>query len=333
MNLKWWWAGLLVTLIFTGEAFADKILMENGDRFQGTVNKMEGGTLKFSTDYAETIPLATSGIKKILTEKPATIHLKNGKIIRGRILPAKPGQIKVQAPTGRAFALIHWHQIKSINPPPEKWDVSLSFGGARDSGNTDRLSASLGAELKRKFKKNQIEFGFLSNYSEEDEKVTTRNTYGTSQFSHFFTPKWYSYLSLEFLNDTFRDLSLKTTIGPGLGYQIWKDDIKSMVVEGGVSYIIENRTEGKDEENANSRFATKFSYRIIPQLVFANQFVIFPSLEERGAYTLRNQASIKTILGNGWNLKLSNILDRDSNPGPTVEKNDVQWVLALGYDF
>jgi len=333
INLRWWWAGLLVTLIFTGDAFADKILMKNGDRFTGTVNKVEGGILTFSTDYAETLPLKISRIKKILTEEPATIHLSNGKIIKGRILPAKSDQIKVQAPTGRAYALIHWQEVKAINPPPEKWEISLSFGGSSDSGNTDRISASLGAEAKRKFNANQFEIRFLSNYSEENDKVSTRNTYGATKFSHFFTPQWFSYLGLEFLSDTFRDLNLRTTVGPGLGYQIWEDDIKSLSLEGGYSYIHEDRRDGPNDRYSTSRFAGDFSYRIISQLVFTDHAVIFPNLEEYGEYTLRNEASLSADLGKGWKLKLSNIVDQDSDPAPGVKETDVHWILALGYDF
>jgi len=328
-----WWGCVLVVLFFTAEASADKILMKNGDRFQGTVQTMKAGVLTLSTDYSETIQLQTSEIKKILTLKPVKVYLSNGKTIKGRFLPSTPGNIKVAAPSGRGYALIGWDQIQSINPPPEKWEGSVSFGGSRNSGNTDVFSASLGGELKRKFKKNRIEFTFLSNYSEQNKEVTARNHYGTAQLSHFFTPKWYSYLALAFLNDTFRDISLRTTIGPGLGYQVWEDDVKSLNLEGGFSYIIENRREGQDEENANSRFAAIFSYRIIPQLLFANQWIIFPSLEERGAYKFRNQASLKTDLGNGWELKLTNILNRDSNPGTGVKKDDVRWILSLEYAF
>lgn len=333
MILRWWWAGLLVTLIFQGEAVADKILMVNGDRFRGTVNNVEGGILIFSTGYAESISLETSRIKKILTEKPVTIHLNNGKLIRGRILPAKPGLIKVQAPTGRAFALIHWNQVKFINPPPEKWGVSLSFGGSQDTGNTDRLSASFGAEAKRKFNKNQIEIRFLSNYSEEDDKVTTRNTYGAVKVSRFFTPKWFSYLGLEFLSDTFRDLNLRTTVGPGLGYQIWEDEIKSLSLEGGYSYINEDRQRAQSDNYSTSRFAGDISYRIISRLVFTDHVVIFPSLDNFGEYTLRNEASLSADLSKGWKLKLSNIVDQDSDPAPEVKETDVHWILALGYDF
>ncbi len=324
---------MLVTFLFAGDAFADKILMKNGDRFQGTVNKVEGGILTFSTGYADALPLKISEIKKIQTEQPVTIHLINGKILRGRILPAKPDRIKVQAPSGRGYALIDWKDVKAVNPPPEKWKVSVSFGGSRDSGNTDRFSASLGAEAKRKFNTDQFEIRFRSNYSEADDQVTARNTFGATKFSHFLTPKWFSYLGLEFLSDTFRDLNLRTTVGPGLGYQIWDDDTKSLSLEGGYSYFYENRRDSPNNTYSTSRIAANFSYKIIPRLVFTDQVVIFPSLENYGEYTLRNEASLNSELGKGWKLKLSNIIEQNTDPGPDVQETDVHWILALGYDF
>jgi putative salt-induced outer membrane protein YdiY/sRNA-binding regulator protein Hfq len=328
-----WWVGVLFLLLSTGEAFADKILMKNGDRLQGTLEQVDGNVLIFSTDYSETLKLQTSQIKRIFTKTPVKIHLNNGNIVTGRIQPSKPGQIKVTAPSGGGYALIGWEQIQSINPPPEKWEGTVLFGGSKNSGNTDRFSASLGGELKRKFKDDIVEFKFLSNYSEENKKVTARNTYGTSKFSHFFNSKWFSYLALGFLTDTFRDLTLRTTIGPGLGYQVWDDARKSLNLEVGYSYIIENRREGPDEKNSNARLASEFSYKLIEQLTFANQVAIFPDLENTGEYTLRNQASLKTNLGNGWELKMTNVLARDSSPGINVKKNDVYWIFALGYAF
>lgn len=331
--LRLWWTGWLFTLIFTSNAFADKILMKNGDRLQGNVDKVEGGVLTFSTDYAGTLPLNTSQIQKILTENPVTVHLSNGKIIKGRILPTEPDKIKVQAPTGTSYALIGWQEVKAVNPPPEKWEASISFGGSKDSGNTDRLSASLGAEAKRKFNTNRFEIRLLSNYSEEDDKVSARNTYGATKFSHFFTPKWFSYLGLEFLSDTFRDLNLRTTVGPGLGYQIWEDGTKSLSVEGGYSYIHEDRTEGPNDSYSTARFAGDFSYKLNSRLSFADHAVVFPSVENFGEYTLRNEASLSADLTKGWKLKLSNIVDHDNEPAPGVKETDIHWIVALGYDF
>jgi hypothetical protein len=119
--------GVLIVLLFTTEASADKILMKNGDRFQGTVQTMKGGVLTLATGYSETIQIQTSEIKKILTAKPAKIVLNNGKTIKGRFLPSTPGQIKVKSPSGRGYALINSNPGTGVRKNDVNWILSLGY--------------------------------------------------------------------------------------------------------------------------------------------------------------------------------------------------------------
>jgi putative salt-induced outer membrane protein YdiY len=332
-NIQWWGGCFLIVLLFTSEASADKILMKNGDRFRGTVENVKDGVLTFSTKYSENIKIQISQIKKLLTEKPLPIHLQSGEILNGRILPAGENQMKVEASSGRGQATLSWDAVKSINLPPVTWHGSVSAGSTLITGNTERFTASIGADASRRWDNDRINLHFLTNYAEDDDEVSARNTYGDLKFSHFFSEKLYTYLVLELLSDSFKDLDLRTTVGPGAGYQVWEDAIKSLSFEGGLSYFSENRITGADTQFFTARFAADFSYKLTSFLTFTNQMVIFPSVEDLNKYTLRNRAGLDTALGNGWELKLANIWQRDSKPSPGVKNDDLQWLVSLGYAF
>jgi putative salt-induced outer membrane protein YdiY len=333
MTVKSWLVGILILFIFTENAFADKILMKNGDRLRGTVENVKDGVLTLTTIYSESIKIQITQIKQILTSKTNAIHMKNGEVLRGRILPGSTDQMLIEGSPGRGETILTWDEVTAINPPPNKWHGSVSVGGSMDTGNTDRVVASVGAEAERRFVNDRIGFHFLSRYAEEDDKVTARNTYGDMKFSHFFSDKWYGYLGFELLSDTFKDLNLRTTVGPGVGYQVWEDNIKALSLEAGISYFSEDRISSPDKQFAAARLAANYSHKLTSNISFTNQFVIFPSLESFGDYTLRNQAGIKTLLGSGWELKLANIWERDSNPSPSIKNDDLQWLLSLGYAF
>jgi putative salt-induced outer membrane protein YdiY len=333
MTVKSWIVGFCLLLIFPVNVYADKILMKNGDRLRGTVESVKNGVLILATDYSETIKIKISQIKKILTSKTNSIHMKSGEILRGRILPGKVDQILIEGSPGRAETALNWDEVEAINPPPNMWHGSLSVGASLDTGNTERLVASLGADAERRFDNDRIGFHFLTRYAEEDDKITARNTYGDMKISHFFSDHWYVYLGLELLSDTFKDLHLRTTIGPGMGYQVWEDDIKALSLEGGISYFSEDRINSLDKQFATARFAANYSHKLTSHITFSDQFVIFPSLESMGDYTLRNEVGVHTQLGSGWILKLANIWESDSNPSPGVKNDDLQWLLSLGYAF
>lgn len=327
------WIALFLVLVLAGEAHADKILLKNGDQLRGKVQKVQGGVLTLTTDYSEPVKVKTSEISKIATDEPIEVHLQTGEILKGSLKPAEEGEVKVESSSGRQPAVIAWDQVKAINPPPNTWHGNISLGANQLSGNAERTAVSAAFELERKFDGDRFSLRARHNYAEEDENVTERNTYGAIKFDHFFTKRFFGYLSVELLNDSFKDLNLRATVGPGVGYQIWDDDRKALSVEAGVSYFIEDLKTGEDEKYATGRVGANFRYKIVDSLVFNDNVIFYPSIENTSEYSLRNEAILSTDIYAGWKLRFSNILEYDNEPAPGIETTDLQWILSLGYSF
>jgi len=304
----------LVFLIFQGEVSADEIILKNGDRLTGTVTKLEKGTLTLITEYSE----------------PVNIREK------GKLKTDVDGRLKVEPSLERETAIIYWNNVIAINPSPvipPKWKGNVTLGANLQTGNTDRSTVSVGAEAIRKTEQDRFSLRFLLNYAEENDEITVRNTYGSSKYDYFFTKSWYGYLAVEMLNDKFRDLNLRTVVGPGVGYQIWDDPIKFLLFEIGVSYFSEDLKKGEDDNWITGRVAGNFSYTFWDKIIFSEQFIVYPSLENFGEYQLRNEAAVTSALGAKWALKFTNILEHDSDPPEGVKKSDLYWILALQYSF
>jgi len=60
-------ANLCILLLAAG-AYADELIMKNGDRLQGTVVCMESGKLEFKATYAGTITVKWEEIARLMTE-------------------------------------------------------------------------------------------------------------------------------------------------------------------------------------------------------------------------------------------------------------------------
>lgn len=95
---------------------------------------------------------------------------------------------------------------------------------------------------------------FLYNIAEENGVMTSRSAYAALKYDYFIRKKVYSYLAPELLNDKFKDLNLRVAVGPGLGYQIWDDKIKSLGLEAGLSYFSEDLRSGPDKQWLTARF-------------------------------------------------------------------------------
>jgi putative salt-induced outer membrane protein YdiY len=254
--------------------------------------------------------------------------------LKGKIQTKDDGQVIVEKSAERETASIELPKIASVNPPPRKeWSGSLTAGGNIQTGNTSRKGVSVAAELTRRTEVDRLRLRYLFNYAEEDHQMNTRNHYGDVHYSYFFTKQFYAYGSVEMLNDKFKDYKLRLIIGPGVGYQVWEDPVKSLSFEAGLSYQNNNYYEGKDDDFVTARLGLDFRYKILNFITFSDKLLFYPSLGQGGDYILRNEAALTAPMGARWALRLANIIDYDSNPPPRIGKTDVQWILGLQYSF
>jgi putative salt-induced outer membrane protein YdiY len=321
-----------VMAFFYGMARADEVVLVNGNVLTGHVIKAEKGTITLTTDYSEPVLIKTSAIKSISTDGPVEVHLTSGEVLKGK-LSTIAGEITVESSEGRKSSAISWDQLKSINPPPVRWSGNVSLGLNSQSGNTKRTSISIGAEASRKTEIDRANFRFLYNYAEDNGKVSARNAFGTLSYDYLFSDRFYGYLALEMLSDRFRDLSLRTTVGPGVGYQVWDYPGRSLSLELGASYVNENHVTGTDDSWMAARAAANFSWKIIDAMTFKDYLELYDRVDKVSKYTFRNEASVTTGLTSSWALKVSNIVEYDGMPAPGIKKADVFWILALQYSF
>ena len=330
--------GVMISFLWiaAGPVCADEIVLENGNILTGTIVKLEGGKLTLKTDYSQPIEIQSNKIKKIESDQVVEIHLSSGEVLKGKIKTVEAGRMAVEEKPGQAPVQIEWQKVASLNvlpPPPPKWKGSLTVGGSQQTGNTDTKAASVAAEAIRRTEQNRFTFRFLWNYAQDQNDITARNTYGLLKYDYFFSKRFYAYLAAEGYNDKFKNWRFRYVVGPGVGYQIWDDPVKSLAVEGGVAYSYEDRYEGENESYPAGRLGADFKYTLAKFITFADLFVLYPNLDYLGRYKLRNDASLLSPLGAGWALKFSNIYERDSDPAPGFLKDDLTFILGLQYSF
>jgi putative salt-induced outer membrane protein YdiY len=325
------------SFLFTPKhGYSDEIYLKNMDKISGKVLTMSKGILKISTSYSKSIELDKSQVKSLRTNHSVRVKLENGWSVKGKLNPTKDGLYSIKTTKSSRRAIIPFDEIISINAPkaePKNWKGKIYLGGTQQTGNTDRLTISFGGEGKLKLDTERFEVKFRTIYTEEDDKITSRNTLGRGQYNHFFNDKWYGLLSLEALKDKFKNLNLRLAIGPGAGYVVWDDPIKNLKLEAGLTYFSEDLKSGVDTQFMTGRLSGIFDYQFSETLSFNNKVIIFPSFENVGEFTLRNEAGLSTRLAEAWSLNLSHILDYDNETPVDVKAADSFLILALQYDF
>ena len=315
---------LLITMNFS---FADELVLKNGDRISGTIQKLVDGVLTISTKYSKEIKIDFSEIKRLKSDSLVKLGLKNGWIVKGKVQPAPDGMLTIRSGKGKKEAMVNWEELESINKPEKeekKWSGNVNFGATHQSGNVERVTGSFGAEGALDLEKDKFAANFLTLYAEDDGNVS---------FKHFFGTKVYGTLNFDGYKDKFRNLNLRYSVGPGIGYQIWDEAKKKLSFEAGITYFSDDLKTGEDKQYATARAASDFKYQITKSTKITNRFVIFPNLDSVGDYILRNEAGLKNDVGEGWGLKLSHIFDYNNNPAAGIKKGDSYTIIGFQYDY
>ncbi len=74
----------LIALTATG-LFAGQVTMKNGDRFTGTVVKLDGKNLVLKSDYAGPISVPWDAVVSISSSEPLSITLQDGQMLIGQV--------------------------------------------------------------------------------------------------------------------------------------------------------------------------------------------------------------------------------------------------------
>jgi putative salt-induced outer membrane protein YdiY/sRNA-binding regulator protein Hfq len=325
-----------LVLLFNNCVLADEVILVNGDRLTGRIVGIMDNILTLETSYSEPVKLKFEAVDRMSSSEPVEIHLTDGEILKGRITGEANRKIVIESGPGRDKVSVSFDTIAALNPPPKKpvtWKGIVTLGGNWQDGNSDTLNMSAGALAKRRTDKDRFQINVLYNLAKDSGQRTAENTYGQMKYDYFLNPKWYLYLNVDMLADQFKDINLRTSVGPGAGYQIWEEEGRALSLEAGISYTSEDHDLGEDKDWVTARLGADFLYRLFDRIIFTDQLVIYPSLDNGGEYTLRNDAALVTDIWAGIAMRLNNIWERKSDPGPDLQKDDFTWIVGLQYSF
>ena len=232
-------------------------------------------------------------------------------------------------------ALLSLHDLEAINPAPAvTFKGSITAGGSLTDGNTETKATNASANFEAGSERHRFTIGLKYNYGETEGEITARNATGSFKYDFFLTKKLFSYAQSLFERDDMQDLTLRSTLGLGLGYQILDSKRASLFAETGVSYFNEDYAESKDEQYTAARWSVGLGYEVVPERVkFFHLHEGYYSLEESGAYYVRSEQGFRLPLVRNFFANFQVDYSYNSEPAPGKEKFDVVYIFGLAYEY
>jgi putative salt-induced outer membrane protein YdiY len=318
-------------------ARADEVVFKNGDRVTGTVTEVAGGKLKIAGTLAGDVEVPLADVRTFSTDAPLRIRLADGTIVEQRVSAAPGDESGIVA--GKGAALTPIGDIRGADAGAGRWSGSVVGGLLVTSGNSETMTASVGALAVRRGDDDRITLDaqYLFARSEDDvtgDDETTLDYWRVSgKYDYFFTEKFYGFALARAERDRVAELDLRAFGGAGVGYQWVENDVWNFYTEAGLGWTYEDYEDAGDDDYVTARLAYHYDRRLREGVAFAHNLEYLPSLEDGEKFNLNADAGLRVDLTDKLFAEFKVEWKHNSEPPADIEKDDLRYIVNAGWRF
>jgi putative salt-induced outer membrane protein YdiY len=311
------------------EAFADEVVLKNGDRLSGKVVDQNDERIVIETAYAGEVKIAAGFIEKVVREEAANLQVVP--VAQKTAAPEKEDAKPATAPKPTA-RLIGGHFLGLA----EGWKGDASVGFSYTSGNSQNTTMTTALRAVKTGGIDNLTVYVRSLWNKNrrlETNTTTSNAYwGGARYDRNFDGKLFGFGSYDFESDRPKQLNFRSVAGAGLGDHVIKNDKTELDVLVGGAW---NRTwqAGSNTDTPEVIAGNSLKHRFNDRLRVQNNFTFYQNVTDRTEYRyiLDTTFSIDVTKKIGWFVTLGNRFNND--PIGTAEKNDFLFTTGIKWNY
>ncbi len=337
-------------LLFPFALFADQIVLKNGDRLTGTIEKSDDKSLVIKSEFAGEVTVQWDAVQEINSAQPLHVSLKNGQTVVGTVTTSDGNLAVVTTNNGTVTEpkasvtklMGEAEQAayeKSLHPGLlEGWQGGANVGFGLTRGNSETKNLALAFTADRKGFHDKLSLYTNGIYATNDAPgaipaTTANSVQGGIRYDHDFTPRLFGYVGADFQTDALQTLDLRSVFGGGLGLHAIKNDRTTLDLLAGLDYTREKYTALPSRSFAAVSVGEELTHKVGASTVLTEKFYIFPNLNDTGEYrgTFNFGTVTKISKWLGWQNAFGDIYV--TNPPAGAKQNDILLTTGLNFSF
>lgn len=328
--------------LLISSAHADQITLSNGDHISGKILRLEAGKLTLKTTWSmpeKVITVSWSAVKQIELSKPAHVVLQTGEF-DGTVESDSQG--KMQIATGptkgeqlRRDDIVAINPVTPVDPDAFKYSGRLDAGLGFVRGNTETSNYYFSGQVKSENRLNRtIVKGDLHHETGANSIVTTDSSRLSGKYDRFRSKRMYLYAQGILEQDRLANINLRTTLGAGSGYQVYRGENLNLGLESGLSFIHTNFKNAPDVNEPALRLGVEYDqYLWNRALKVENSSEVFLPLASYADMLLRSKTALLVPVGKSITTGLAFTINWDHQPAAGKKSLDTSLQATLGYGF
>ena len=320
----------------------DHVVMKNGDQFTCTVNKLKGGLLYIETDYLSgSIGLDWAQVQKVESPSVFQVTMNDGTRSLGKI-----GRV-VSGETGAEF-IINSEGVERRTNPAAVVDIEstksnfwrqltggIDVGYDFTSGNS-QASLTTNANVNYETPRWLAGITDTTSFSGQSGATHTNLIDLTGQEGVFFKKNW-SFIGLQdFLHSSQQSLDLRTTLGGGVGWYLFRTNSTFLVLNGGAVFANEKFTSNIElgsAQNIEGLAGVQYQLMRFNRYSLVSEAFLFPGFSDPGRIRATPKLTFNMKLDNNLYTNLSFWDNYDSHPPPNSKGNEFGISSGVGWTF
>ena len=322
------------TFFSPSSAFADWVMLKNGDRLSGTITQQNVNNISIDT--------TNFGVVTLTADKISSVHQGPAPRVLARELRTGVPMSYVAPINNDATSNV---AAPPIEPAAEKkkderkvgvykWSGRASAGGMVENGNNESQSFTADVQTKVRDKNNRFTFGGEANYGTEDSERTDNDQQIYAEYDRFVTDQWFVGGRQAFERDEFEELDLRSETGIFAGYQFYEQDDLNLQIKAGPDYIYEKFDNGDTESDIALGWLLEYDQKFIDdKLQLFHSHEILTPFSDSSAFLFESETGARVPFSEKLDASAQVDFDWDNDPIDGVEENDTTYSIKLGYGW
>ncbi|MGB7933526.1 MAG: DUF481 domain-containing protein [Gammaproteobacteria bacterium] len=326
----------LSCLLVPISGLSDEVFLKNGDHLTGTVKTTTDGKLILETSYSGEIGIKIADIQRVTTDKPVSVTLDDESQITGILSSPDGAEMRIAADVDQELQPVSMSHIAAITIPEIpglRIRGQANVGLDMNRGNTDQDTYHVDAESIFRWPDDRVTLNGSGDLEKSNGDKTKQQATLEGKYDHFMNKKWFLYSGLGFEHDKFADLTLRTTVSAGSGYQIYETERTNLSIEAGPAYIWEDYDTSEDQDYAAAHWGLRFDHFLVEawKLQAFHRHSLNWSLEDASAYLFNSATGLRIPIFDSLQATAQVNFDRNNSPAAGAKKNDYEYLLTAGY--